>query len=130
MKTLKTLFALSLTLCALMPLKAVHAQPPPRPDMTITKVNEKKKTATVYLMNNGNAPTGNFILRVYAMTPNGWQPIAQVIVESITPCCPRIVTIEAGGIEGDPTLYVVDPDNRVPESNETNNQYIHRKAGR
>jgi subtilase family serine protease len=129
MNTLKTLFALSLVLSALTALFPAEAQkpPPPIPDMRIASVTEgvgrNPKAAQVLIENKGYGHTGKFTLSVYAMTPNGWRLIKSVTVPNISPCTSLFVDVIADGIEGNPTLYVVDPANKVKESDETNNGY-------
>jgi hypothetical protein len=123
MKTLKTLLALPLALCAFtgMTIKNAHAA---LPDLSIATVNEYNTTARVLVRNNSPVWSGGCLLRAYRQVGFGWVLISQVNVPAIPPFQTRWVSVSGNGIQLNPTMYFVDPTNVVAEADETNNRFI------
>jgi hypothetical protein len=93
----------------------------PRPDLKIVDLLENGTKATVQIKNQGTGNSPAFKLRAYRWNGVQWISIGQVNVAPLPVGVTVNTVIVAPQIVQFPTKYVVDPDNDVPESRETNN---------
>ena len=96
-------------------------------DLSVRRLPDGRFEASIVIHNNGNVPTPSFHVMFYAGDPDEGARLADGAVHGAGPIMPRSVWKEGTGpfrLKEDEKqiVVVIDPDNTVEESDETNNR--------